>query len=185
MSPDLKAVIFVIITNILVIVSKRSLKNPRSHGFWRFFAWEAIVGLGLLHIDHWFRDSFAWYQLISWLLLILSGLLAVHTLVLLRFEGRQGPRPDQPALISIEKTTELITRGAFRYIRHPAYCSLLLLAWGVFFKSPNKPGLIFVAIATACLFATGKLEETENLLYFGEPYRDYMKRTRRFVPFLF
>jgi protein-S-isoprenylcysteine O-methyltransferase Ste14 len=27
------------------------------------------------------------------------------------------------------------------------------------------------------------MEERENLDYFGEPYRRYMRRTRRFIPY--
>ena len=48
-------------------------RQPRSHGFYRFFAWEAILGLFLLNVDFWFRDPFAWYQIIAWTLLFASS----------------------------------------------------------------------------------------------------------------
>ncbi len=39
--------------------------------------------------------------------------------------------------------------------------------------------------ATGFLFATAAAEERENVSRFGPAYMEYMKRTRRFVPFLF
>jgi len=48
------------------------------------------------------------------------------------------------------------------------------------------PGRIALAIiATGFLVATAKVEERENIERFGEEYRTYMTRTRRFIPFLF
>jgi len=57
----------------------------------------------------------------------------------------------------------LVTEGIYRYIRHPMYSSLLLLAWGVFFKSFSWAALVLVLVATLALFATAKAEEAENL----------------------
>ena len=88
-------------------------------------------------------------------------------------------------LLGIEKTTRLVTTGAFRYIRHPLYSSLLLLAWGVFFKNPSWAGICLALGATAFLVATAMVEEAENLLYFGPVYREYMRRTKMFIPYLF
>jgi protein-S-isoprenylcysteine O-methyltransferase Ste14 len=65
------------------------------------------------------------------------------------------------------------------------YSSLLLLAWGVFWKAPSWSGAALVAIATGCLIATTKTEERENLRFFGAAYAAYVQRTRMFIPFLF
>jgi protein-S-isoprenylcysteine O-methyltransferase Ste14 len=34
------------------------------------------------------------------------------------------------------------------------------------------------------LVATARVEEAENLRFFGEEYQEYMKRTKMFVPYL-
>ena len=47
MAWDLRIAIFVGATLLLLYVSRASLRRPRSHGFFRFFAWEAILGLTL------------------------------------------------------------------------------------------------------------------------------------------
>jgi protein-S-isoprenylcysteine O-methyltransferase Ste14 len=88
-------------------------------------------------------------------------------------------------LIGIEKTTRLVTSGPYRYIRHPFYSSLLFLAIGAFFKQPSWLGGILSVLALFMLIATAKIEERENIAYFGEEYRTYMKQTKMFVPFIF
>ena len=77
-----------------------------------------------------------------------------------------------------------MTTGIYGYIRHPMYSSLLLLAWGIFFKAPSWPGIVLAAMATGSLVATAKAEERENVRFFGPSYESYMKRTKMFIPFV-
>ena len=169
----------------LACVSRASLRAFHSHGFYRFFAWECILALILLNITVWFRTPLAWYQLVSWTLLITSLVplsLGVHALA-----GRGKPvawRECEPQLMAFERTSTLVTTGIFGYIRHPLYCSLLLLAWGVFFKAPGWIGGLLAAASTALLFATATAEEAECVRFFGDAYVVYMGKTRRFVPYL-
>jgi len=87
--------------------------------------------------------------------------------------------------MAFEKTTELVKEGAYHYIRHPLYSSLLFLAWGMFFKSPFVGSAIAAITATAFLVATARADEAECVRYFGPPYEAYMKQTKMFIPFLF
>jgi len=48
-----KWLVFVVLTIPIIYVSWASLRNPRSHGFYRFFAWECILGLFLLNRGRW------------------------------------------------------------------------------------------------------------------------------------
>ncbi len=181
----LRSAIFVLTSAGLVYVSRASLRQPRSHGFWRFWAWEAIAALVVLNAPAWFRGPLAWQQLISWLLLSLSLVpLALGVRQLRHARRDEQERPDA-ALLGFEKTAELVTTGVYRYIRHPMCSSLLLLAWGVFWKAPSRAGGALVAAATACLIATAKTEERENMRFFGAAYAAYMRQTRMFIPFLF
>jgi protein-S-isoprenylcysteine O-methyltransferase Ste14 len=181
-----KLIVFAAISVALAYVSRASLLAPRSHGFYRFFAWEFIVALLLLNIDVWFQAPFAWHQLVSWCLLTVS--LVPFALGASDLIARGKPvarREGEPELLAFEKTSVLVTDGIYRYIRHPLYSSLLWLAWGIFFKAPGWLGALLAGAATLCLVATARADEAECLRYFGEPYREYMKRSRRFVPFLF
>ena len=85
----------------------------------------------------------------------------------------------------MEKTTRLITEGTYKFIRHPLYSSLLLLAWGTFFKTPSWRDLDLALADSAFLYITAKIEEQENLSYFGPPYEEYMGKTKMFIPFIF
>lgn len=182
----LKLVIFFVVSAGVVYVSRASLRVRRSHGFYRFFAWEFIIALVLLNLERWFRNPFSIYQVISWLLLIVSIFLVVHGVHLLRITGKPDEKRigDVP-LIGIEKTTSLVTVGAFKYIRHPLYSSLLFGTWGVFFKGPSLLTGILALSATIFLMATAKVEEAENTRFFGVAYQTYMKQTKMFIPFLF
>jgi protein-S-isoprenylcysteine O-methyltransferase Ste14 len=181
----IKLACFVLGTACLVYVSRASLAVPRSHGFYRFFAWEAILGLALLHADVWFRDPFSWHQLISWPLLLISAFLVIVGVHLLKQLGEPDAQRADVSLVAFEKTTTLIAAGVYRYIRHPLYSSLLFLAWAVFFKAPSWLGGLLALAATLFLVATARVEETENLRFFGEAYREYMQQTKMFIPFVF
>lgn len=182
----IKLSIFAVVSAALIYISRASLRAPRSHGFYRFFAWECILALALLNAQDWFRDPFSVRQLISWLLLISSVFLVVEGAYRLRRSGKPGSRKaDNAPELDFEKTTVLVTGGIFKYIRHPLYSSLLFLAWGTFLKAPSPVGGLLAGGATLFLLAAAKIEERENIRYFGAAYQRYMKRTRLFIPFLF
>jgi protein-S-isoprenylcysteine O-methyltransferase Ste14 len=154
------------------------LRDPRSYGFFRFFAFEAILALILLNVEGWFQNPLSDHQIVSWVLLGVSLFMAVHGFYLL---GKIGKAKHY----NIEETTTLVMAGAYRYIRHPLYSSLLFLGWGVFFKGPSLVGIILVVAASAFVTATAKVEEKENLRKFGAAYAEYMKRTKMFIPLFF
>jgi protein-S-isoprenylcysteine O-methyltransferase Ste14 len=179
-----KVACFLLGTIGIAYLSRASLAAPGSHGFYRFFAWESILGLTLLNIDVWFRDPFSWHQLISWPLLLVSAFLVVVGVRLLNQRGEPDAQRDDVPLVAFEKTTTLVTTGTYHYIRHPLYSSLLFLAWGIFFKAPSWFGGLLALAATLFLIATARVEEAENLRFFGEQYREYMAQTKMFIPFL-
>ena len=174
--------LFVLGTVFLAVVSRKSLLHPRSHGFPRFFAWEILLALLVLNLETWFKNPFAGHQLVSWTLLIVSLVLVVLGLRLLRQTGEPDAGRKDASLLELEKTSRLVTVGLYRYIRHPLYSSLLFLGWGVFFKSPSLLDAVLTLICTLFLTATARVEERENITYFGDEYREYMKRTKMFIP---
>ena len=58
--------------------------------------------------------------------------------VLLRRASKPGVVRVDEKLFKFEKTTELVTSGIFKYIRHPLYSSLIFLTWGIYFKHPGR-----------------------------------------------
>jgi protein-S-isoprenylcysteine O-methyltransferase Ste14 len=178
-------ILFGIGTMPFVLVSWKSLRHVSSHGFYRFFAWEILLGLLLLNIRGWFQNPFAWYQLISWILLIGSLVLVIQAVRLLREIGKSNTSRSDPALLGLEKTSRLVMVGLYRYIRHPMYSSLLFLAWGIFFKSPSWLDGGLALLCTIFLIVTARVEEQEDICFFGEEYVSYKKQTKMFIPFIF
>ena len=167
-------------------LSWRSLRDVRSHGFYRFFGFELVWALILLNVRVWFRDPFSTRQLVSWFLGTASIALAIEGFRLLRVIGRPSPTTVCGTNLGFENTTTLVTVGGYRFIRHPLYASLLALVWCAYLKNPLTISSILLApSATGFLIATSVAEERENLVRFGAAYAAYMERTRRFVPFLF
>ena len=162
---------------IILVVSIPTLRQPGSHGFYRFFAWLIIWGMLLINIRSWFVHPFSWYQIISWILLFISLIPLISGVYLLRHIGR--PRD------AIEATTQLVQVGIYRFIRHPLYASLLYLGWGIFFKSPSLLEGCLVFVATAYLYATAYADERECILKFGQEYARYIRKTKMFIPFLY
>ncbi len=167
---------FLVISIGLTAYSLPYLRNRRSHGFFRYFAWEAVLGLVLLNIEYWFADPFSLRQAFSWFFLLVGLYMVVEGVRLMRVVGRPVGQ--------LENTTELVTVGLYKYIRHPMYSSLLFLAWGAFLKDVSFASGALVLAATLFLFGTAKVEEAEDLAKFGTSYSEYMKKTTRFVPFL-
>ena len=80
------------------------------------------------------------------------------------------------------KQHTLVTVGPYRWVRHPFYDCLALLAVtaslvtaNAFFLVAGGFGLLLVALRT-------RVEERNLLSRFGEDYRRYTERTGRFVP---
>jgi len=177
--------LFIVGSAGIVWLSWRSLRDLRSHGFYRFFAFELILALILLNIPIWFRDPLSLRQLASYLLGAASIALVIEGVRLLRLIGKPAEATGPNTNLAFENTTTLVEVGLYRFIRHPLYASLLTLAWCAYLKDPLAVRCIALALAaTVFLFATAIAEEKENIVRFGPAYSDYMKRTRRFIPFL-
>ncbi len=191
--PIVQATLFLAGSAALVYVSRRPLRAPGSHGFYRFLAWEGILALVALDLPVWFRDPFSPAQLASWALLTGAALLVLHAVPLLRRFGRSGSRPPvvdrtdaTAANYRFENTSQLVQVGAYRFIRHPMYASLLYLAWGVYLKRPESwLGVVLVLATSLGLWLTARADERECLRTFGREYADYMRGTRMFVPYLY
>jgi protein-S-isoprenylcysteine O-methyltransferase Ste14 len=173
----IKGSIFILLSIGLLVFSWRSLERVYSHGFFRFLAFEAILSLILINIDYWFTDPFSLLQVVSWIFLCSSIAMAAHGFYLLKIFGK--PRGD------IENTSVLVEVGAYKYIRHPLYCSLLLLALGTFFKGISVISFIIIVVTIILIFITAKVEEHENVDGFGTEYSNYAKSTKMFIPFIF
>ena len=181
----LEWIAFIAGTAVFAYISRASLRAPKSHGFYRFFAWELMLVLVVLNLDGWYDAPMTFDQNISGILMGISLLLVISSYTTLRQFGRQDDNRNDGPLLVFEKTTVLVTHGIYRYIRHPMYSSLIFLDWGLYFKQMAWLSAIIALVASIFLVFAAFAEEGENTRYFGAQYQEYMKRCKRFVPFLF
>ena len=90
------------------------------------------------------------------------------------------------AKLNIQEGHELIEKGLYKYIRHPIYLGDIIsgLAFFIAFNS------IIISIIYAILLfiiynQRANYEEKILLMKFGQNYKDYQKRTKKYFPFLY
>ena len=178
-------IIFIILSVLVTVISRRTLFQPKSHGFYRFFSWECMAWLVASNYKFWFIDPFSIQQIFSWVLLFYASYLVIAGMLLIKMKGKPNPERDEKNLFGFEKTTELITTGVFKLIRHPLYSSLIFLTWAVYLKHTTVSLFVIALISTNFLYFTSRFDEKECLRYFGDSYRKYMNHTKMFIPYIF
>jgi protein-S-isoprenylcysteine O-methyltransferase Ste14 len=77
----------------------------------------------------------------------------------------------------------LITDGPYRFIRHPIYTAFILILGSTLLISSNRLiGLCWIGMTVLEVASRIGFEEALMIEYFGEQYREYMKRTGRLLP---
>jgi protein-S-isoprenylcysteine O-methyltransferase Ste14 len=172
-----KIIIFLLVSLIITKFSWPTLFALHKHGFYRFFAFEFFLILILVNSTFWFYHPLSFFQIISWLLLVVALVLFSYGFDSLRRHGKP--------ISNIETTTSLVTSGIYKYIRHPLYSSLLFFSAGCFFKNASLLATSLFFVVIVFFYATARTEEKENLIKFGNDYAVYIKGTEMFIPFVF
>jgi protein-S-isoprenylcysteine O-methyltransferase len=87
------------------------------------------------------------------------------------------------AMVEVNPGQELVTSGPYRRVRHPAYTGSMLTLAGFGLAAGSWVGaLLAVVIAVAGYSYRVRVEERAMLEAFGEEYREYMRRSGRFLP---
>ena len=152
---------------LFILVTLRLAGFAAMIGFVAFLISPACMAWAALPLPGWLRWTGAGLGLIA-------GLLLVWTV---RSLGR-----NLTDTVVTRKEDTLVTHGPYRWVRHPLYSAAALAFLG------NS-----LATASVFLFATGgvailllvlrlRKEEANLIARFGDDYRNYMRRTGRFVP---
>jgi protein-S-isoprenylcysteine O-methyltransferase Ste14 len=78
----------------------------------------------------------------------------------------------------------VVDTGPYRLIRHPSYTGVVMTIFGVLLCSTNWLALICFVIALPGFAYRIGVEERALVDALGEPYREYMGRTKRLVPYV-
>ncbi len=80
------------------------------------------------------------------------------------------------------QTHTLVLNGPYRWVRHPFYDSAALLALAISLIVANWFFLVAGAVLFGLFTIRTRTEEGNLVARFGDSYREYTKRTGRFVP---
>jgi len=88
--------------------------------------------------------------------------------------------------VAVHAKQTVVEVGPYRYVRHPSYSGALMILVGLGLTLGNWAGLLVLVVCVGIAYAYRiSVEESALAAALGEPYRQYMCRTRRLVPFLF
>lgn len=88
--------------------------------------------------------------------------------------------------VAITKDHRVVDDGPYRLVRHPSYSGLFLVFTGLGLMLFNWVALFVLTLPIFAMFVWRmNVEEHALMEALGEPYDDYMKHTKRFVPFVY
>jgi protein-S-isoprenylcysteine O-methyltransferase Ste14 len=119
-----------------------------------------------------------WLAELPWIWIEIAGLYlgawAVWTIKLKNL--RPLPEPSRQA--------KLVTRGPYRWIRHPMYTAVLLMTGALVLDAPGRERVGAWLLLVADLLVKLHFEESLLAARFPE-YSAYRKRTKRLIPFAY
>jgi protein-S-isoprenylcysteine O-methyltransferase Ste14 len=88
--------------------------------------------------------------------------------------------------VAVRSAQPVVQSGPYRFVRHPAYSGTLLSLLGIGLALANWATVVAIlAGALIGLLYRVRVEETALIEALGQPYVDYMRHTKRFIPFIF
>jgi protein-S-isoprenylcysteine O-methyltransferase Ste14 len=86
--------------------------------------------------------------------------------------------------MAMKEKPELVMTGPYSFIRHPIYTGILFAMFGSG-VAVGFTWLVWFILFSAYFMYSAKKEETLILLQFPEEYKQYMKRTKMIIPFIY
>ena len=79
---------------------------------------------------------------------------------------------------------EVMQSGPYRWVRHPSYTGALLTLVGILLCCLNVASLAAIVVVAVGYAYRIRVEERALANDLGPPYREYMRRTKRLIPFV-
>lgn len=133
-----------------------------------------LIGYGLKHAWPLVDESWKWTSAVGIILICASFFLAGPAI--LRFRRASTP-------FDVRKpATTLITEGPYRYSRNPLYLAMTLLYLGLVLLTESVWALVLlVPTLVVMTYGAVKKEEAHLERQFGDEYREYKSRVRRWL----
>lgn len=96
--------------------------------------------------------------------------------------GRNWVHALEPSTFQQREDEALVTSGPYRFVRNPIYLGAFTLIIAFALEAANWLILLPSLVIIVVLYLEVGNEETMLIDRFGDEYREYMKRTPRFIP---
>ncbi len=88
--------------------------------------------------------------------------------------------------VNVASDQRVVDTGPYRFIRHPSYTGNVLAFLGLGLCIANAATLMLMVIPITAVFIYRiQIEERALQAGLGEPYRQYMQRTKRLIPYVY
>jgi len=169
-------------------MTEREFKKLGPKDDWAAIACLLTFSTGVIVIifDFWkiqhlsFQINFS--AIIGFLLLILGVPLRVASRKKLR---KAGFNLLSSSRLQIVKNHQLITNGIYKYIRHPLYLGGITRNIGLALLFSSIYGLVAMIFCNVFYLFRIQVEERMLINEFGNEYKEYRKRTRKIIPYLY
>lgn len=87
--------------------------------------------------------------------------------------------------ISVIEGQQLVQRGPYHFIRHPAYAGYILITFGLALGYSSLAGFAaFLFVLLPSMIYRIRVEDQLLAEYFGAPFDDYARRRKRLLPYV-
>ncbi|MCW4002028.1 MAG: isoprenylcysteine carboxylmethyltransferase family protein [Candidatus Bathyarchaeota archaeon] len=89
------------------------------------------------------------------------------------------------ARLQIVEGHRLLTDGLYKHVRHPIYLAETLRNFGFVLIFSSIYGVLFIGIGTILLLFRIRIEEKMLVEAFGEDYKEYQRKTKKLIPYIY
>ncbi len=115
----------------------------------------------------------------------LVGLTSMLLGIIVRRWAKMNLRKNFSPALRIRDDHQLVTNGIYKYIRHPAYSGNFLFWFGTPLLFSSFYGFLVMLLLIPCYLYRIKIEEKMLVGKFGEEYLEYMRHTKKLLPYIY
>lgn len=88
--------------------------------------------------------------------------------------------------VRVRPYQRIASEGAYRFLRHPSYTGGILMNIGIGLSLGSWGSTVLLAVVSFAVYGYRiAVEERALLAVLGEPYREFMQRRKRLIPYVF
>ena len=145
-----------------------------------------LLGFAAAILDFVFLQNFSFqiFALPGLILLIVGGLIRMKARLQLKkkagFDSLVGT-----SKLKVVKEHHLVKDGLYKHVRHPLYLGEILRNLGFVIIFSSVYGTSIVLLASTFLFFRMDIEEKMLTNVFGQEYKEYKRRTKKLIPYIY